>query len=94
MSEFDDIIEDEITCPYCRYEFQDGFEFSDEGVQDCYNCGKKFHYTRDVTIQYSSTPDCELNKLDHVWKPHTLRGGKTHDFCEVCGKIKPFTPRG
>lgn len=60
-----------IVCPYCGCEFQDNWEYPDEDWEcSCQDCGKKFYYSRDVQVSYTShklkvdgTPDF-LDELD------------------------------
>ncbi len=47
---------DEIVCPYCGYESGDSWEISaDSGDDVCPDCDKKFHYERNVTVDYSTS---------------------------------------
>jgi hypothetical protein len=41
------------TCPWCGYEADNYFEFSD-GEQECGDCGKKFDLTVDTSPTYTS----------------------------------------
>ena len=54
MEEIDHEFTDNIVCPHCGHEFMDCFEFSDTGAYECYECGEKFEYEREVTITYST----------------------------------------
>lgn len=45
----------EVTCPWCGFEFEDSWEFSDEGKVNCDECEKNFIYSRDVSVSYSSS---------------------------------------
>lgn len=48
--------EDEITCPRCK-ELRhggDSFEASDEGEDECDNCGAKYKWARDISVTYST----------------------------------------
>lgn len=53
---------DEITCPYCGYEFTESYEFPGEaggsegniGPIDCDDCGRRFNAYRNVSISYST----------------------------------------
>lgn len=49
-------LEDEFTCPYCGYIYNDAFELQDEGNINCPNCSSELEYSRIVTIEYSVTP--------------------------------------
>ena len=44
----------EIVCPYCGYIYGDSWEFEDDGVLECVNCGKEFAYDRCVFVKYST----------------------------------------
>lgn len=56
MSNFDHEGTDEIVCPHCDHVHRDSWEFSgDDGEIECYECGEKFHYTRDVYVTYSTS---------------------------------------
>jgi hypothetical protein len=62
----------EITCPYCGYEFGDSWEAS-EGEKECPDCDRKFDVERDVDVTYISYRQCYCNELAEVDKP-----------CDVC----------
>jgi hypothetical protein len=54
-----------IICPYCGAENCDAWERrSEEGVDDC-DCGKKFRWKRETSVEYISNADCLLNKEEH-----------------------------
>ena len=58
----------EIVCPYCGYEYGNSWEYDDEcGELECDECGKKFHYNRNVTVDYSTSCDCTENSDKHNW---------------------------
>lgn len=51
--------EDEITCPYCGYEFSDSFEYQDGwqeelGDIDCPDCKETFECTASFSVSYST----------------------------------------
>lgn len=53
----DDLIEHEITCPYCRSAIDDSFIMPDEEARHhCGNCGSVFSYTREVLVEYCCFP--------------------------------------
>ncbi len=33
---------DEIICPHCGEEMMDSWEYSEDGEDECWECGKKF----------------------------------------------------
>lgn len=90
--------ENEITCPYCGYEFSDSWEYRQEcDEEECCECGKKFHWSRNVSVDYTSKPDCKLNGEEHVmsdWEyfDHTDSWGDRcfgrKKECEVCGETE------
>ena len=45
---------DEITCPWCGEVHGDSWERRDEGEDECSNCGKRFKYSRNVFVDYST----------------------------------------
>lgn len=46
---------DDITCPWCGYEFGDSWEYDDEDdACECTECGKLFAYERNVKVTYTS----------------------------------------
>jgi len=56
----------EIVCPYCGEEVGDSWEFEGEdGEWECHECEKTFNWYRTVTVEYSTTGNCEKNKEDH-----------------------------
>lgn len=57
---------DEITCPYCGYEYRDSWEFrKDDGEEECSECEKKFRWSRGSKVWYDSAKDCKLNGEQH-----------------------------
>lgn len=45
-----------IICPHCFYRQGDEWEMNDEEDNfTCVNCEKKFSYTKDITVYYSSS---------------------------------------
>jgi DNA-directed RNA polymerase subunit RPC12/RpoP len=51
-----DTLEDEFTCPYCGYIYNDAFELQDEGNINCPRCGSELAYERIVHVEYSVVP--------------------------------------
>jgi len=46
--------EEEITCPFCGYAFEDSWEFdNDEGEIFCEICGAEFGYSRIIEVSYN-----------------------------------------
>ena len=58
----------DIVCPYCGEEVGDSWEFQDEcGELECYECNKKFHWNRIITVEYCTSADCHDNDVKHNW---------------------------
>ena len=93
MSQYEEEMDgNNIICPYCRHEYQpEGEDFGeDERIEECEDCGSKFYHHDEVTYEHHTRPDCEINGEDHKWYTIVLRSGDKHDFCEVCGIIRPL----
>lgn len=55
VDDFDSRYMDNVTCPYCLYEFVDSFEKCDYSEdEECPNCGKIFGYEREIKCEYNS----------------------------------------
>ena len=92
MSNYEYLIESEITCPYCKFEYGDSWEMLGDGegteVLECPECYKKFIATRHITVDYWCTPDCEENGEKHQYKKRNEQHkGKDIFDCVVCGDI-------
>lgn len=64
---------EEITCPYCWYEYGDSWEASDSWHEECPECEKMFFFSRKVEVTYSSTAipqyDELIEKIESIiWK--------------------------
>lgn len=57
----------EITCPFCETEKGDSWECGDSGDEVCDDCGKEFHFERDVEVTYSSS--CSDNSHNYQHQP-------------------------
>ena len=93
MSQYDDQIDSiNVVCPYCKYEYQPEGEDYSEGlrVDECGECGMKFELCQSFDVAHHTYPDCSINNTEHDWQPIELRDGKTHDFCTICDKCRPF----
>ncbi len=56
MENIDSTYTQEIVCPHCGHEHCNSWELShDSGEMDCCDCGKEFHYERNITIDYSTS---------------------------------------
>lgn len=43
------------TCPHCGHEHKDAFEWiGDDGEHACDSCGKKFIWSRDISIAFTT----------------------------------------
>ena len=84
--------EDDIVCPYCGREYEDSWEWGDghEGgdIEECDECGKKFHWYRRLSVSYNTDGDCELNgeKHDYEWVDTGSKNGGAW-FCKKCPKL-------
>jgi len=93
MSDIDHKYTDEVVCPWCGNNFTDSLEFSDEGEIEC-DCGKSFDYTRNYTIDYSTTrAECETGKCELELSDDTLDNPYIHNgrnwtnyTCRICRK--------
>jgi hypothetical protein len=48
------------VCPWCGYEDEDSFELrGDSGDTDCPDCGKSFHYEREMVVTYTTSKDTD-----------------------------------
>jgi len=56
IDEVEETLEDDFTCPYCGYIYDDAFELANEGNINCPNCSSELEYSRVVTVEYSVTP--------------------------------------
>jgi hypothetical protein len=53
-TEIDSACMDEITCPWCGYQFSDSWEMDDDDWEICEQCGKHFSWSRETRVTYSS----------------------------------------
>ena len=82
---------EEIVCPWCGYETGDSWECSDEGEEECPECQKKFNYSRNIQVSYSSWRskcdkcDYELDKERFTGNPYLYSDRNwTIWKCKVC----------
>ena len=90
----------EIVCPYCGYEFSNSWEYDGEcGEDQCSECDKYFQWTRNVSVDYSTSHACEKNKEEHEWSEwiyadytDETKHNEVEDYyfryCEQCGKYE------
>lgn len=45
---------EEMVCPWCGYEFQDSWEFEEDGEHECYRCEKPFKFCRIIDVTYDT----------------------------------------
>ena len=66
----DHILTSEVVCPYCGHVHSDSWELPDyDDSFECYECGKKFYYGREVEVTYSShklKPDGKPDYYDEI----------------------------
>jgi hypothetical protein len=69
----EELREDNIMCPYCKTEEHDSWEYSDDSndKHECDNCGKYFSWSRNTSVDYTSTPNCELNNEEHEFSEYS-----------------------
>lgn len=81
-----------IICPYCGWKYKpESKDYSEDRiVEKCEECEKKFYSHQVTVISHHGEADCELNGEEHDWVANSLGDGKTHDFCSVCDKCKPY----
>lgn len=94
MSEFEDTSDGaNRICPYCESEhYVESEEYSDRSrIENCSDCGKNYHACDDFSVSHEAKPDCELNGEKHDYQPFALNDGASVDFCDTCGKIRPFS---
>jgi NAD-dependent SIR2 family protein deacetylase len=86
FSKYEDKFEDDLTCPYCNYEFTDSWESCTESSEiiDCPECEKKFYGWMQKSIDYKSKPDCKINNEKHQFE--NVSDGWLK--CKICGELK------
>jgi len=93
---FEERHSDSIICPYCKWEGGDMWEHSEqEDIFECPDCGKKFNWRRDTSVEYITTCNCEDNNETHDynepddWMTHKE---ENYDFkicsCKKCSEYK------
>lgn len=91
MSNFETTINPDIVCPYCFHTFKDSYEYGDESFpegEECPKCNNRFHYTKQITVEYETRPDCTLNGKEHVEKDFFNNNNELIGiFCDVCDKF-------
>ena len=62
--------ESNIKCPYCDWEDNDSWEFTeDSGTHTCGSCEKEFNVTRDIEVTYSTSRiNCEEEGKKHNYQ--------------------------
>jgi hypothetical protein len=50
---------DEIVCPHCGHVHSESYEFGGggegDGEDECGECGKKFYWSRTISVSYSTS---------------------------------------
>lgn len=87
MSEDRSIYADEVTCPYCGYEFNDSWELPDSDEVECDECHKIFYYERNVSVTYECSKDCTINGEEHDFEWRDTTSGSAY-FCKKCREVK------
>ena len=79
--------DDNRVCPYCQHshhiECQDYNE--EERVDECEECGKKFHVSEVYSVTHHARPDCELNGEEHIFVNAI---SSIYFFCKKCDVLK------
>jgi len=82
-----------ITCPYCGYEYIDSWEMQsgeeDIGLIQCDNCYKHFYANRNIAIDYS-TKKAKYGTCGHCGKEMVVEDfrsfiGSYEGLCPDCG---------
>ena len=62
--------EKNIKCPYCDWEDQDSWEFTeDSGTWTCGSCEKEFNVDREIEVTYSTSRiKCEETEHDYQFE--------------------------
>lgn len=60
MREFEHDGTEQIVCPHCGHVHSDSWEFSGQGHNDggdakCNECGKPFHWERNIIVLYGTS---------------------------------------
>lgn len=85
---------DEITCPWCGYEYSDSWEVGqdqeDIGLLECEKCGKEFYATRNVSVTYSTVKatygTCKAcGERDVAIENLSSSVGSYEGLCRKCG---------
>jgi hypothetical protein len=87
MSKYkDEYSDNNRICPYCEYTYQvEGEDYSeDEKVEECGECGKKFHAYESFYVAHHSVPDCALNGQAHDWDAPVNAHGRKFVHCKTC----------
>lgn len=79
--------ESEVTCPYCGHKLHDSWELPDDDEEECDECGKKYRFSRDISVSYECTADCKLNNEEHDFEWRDTTSGGAY-FCKKCPEIK------
>lgn len=82
-NQFDSI---NAICPYCKNEYQVESEDYSESirVEECDECGKKYHIYQELSVEHNTEPDCRINGEKHNYEHY--KGN--YYICNVCGKME------
>jgi len=78
--------EDAIVCPFCGNRYEDDlFEYGDNGIEKCDECGNEFFFQAEHCITYSTS--C----VEHEYGEYKKINGSIVKFCIRCGhcQLKP-----
>lgn len=83
-----------VTCPYCQYIYEIPFSLLKDydDSNRCLKCNNIYHLKTKAHLSTVSTPNCELNNLDHQFKNIGVTITGIRKLCEVCGFRKTEMP--
>ena len=75
----------DCICPYCEWSYQvESEDYNESGtVEECFDCGMKYHRRTEFHISHIASPDCNLNGKPHQYKNPDVVSAS---FCVICGK--------
>lgn len=90
MSDYEQMSEQEIICPYCKTAREPSGEYNDLQEETCEECGKNFVLYTETITSWTAVKDCDLNEEPHKWVAECLPrddGSLSYD-CSKCGASK------
>lgn len=86
---------DDLECPYCC-EWQEASPDDDQPdtkyQHECVSCGKKFVYTLQYSVDYSTEQAECLNGSEHQWEEKDTFGISKLYRCKVCDERLRLQP--